>query len=173
MASVKHFLLAAVLSVAAAAPALAQTVVLVRHAEKVDAGDDPVLSEAGEARAAALAGTLADAHPTYVFTSPLQRTRLTAAPTAEFHSAWTEPVGLEGGAAAHVAAVAERVRALPEDAVVLIVGHSNTVPLIARALGYSAAADMPECEYDRLIVLELDGDRTTAMVGRYGAPASC
>ena len=173
MRSVKRLLLAAVLSALAAAPAVAQTVVLVRHAEKVDGGDDPALSEAGQARAEALAVVMADAHPAYVFTSPLQRTRLTAAPTAEFHSAWTEPVGLEGGGAAHVAAVAERVRALPEDAVVLVVGHSNTVPQIARALGYGAAADMPECEYDRLTVLELEGDRTTAIVGRYGAPAGC
>ena len=169
----KRLLLAAVVSVLAVAPAAAQTVVLVRHAEKVDGGDDPALSEAGEARAAALAEALADAHPAYVFTSPLQRTVLTAVPTAEFHSAWTEPVGLEGGGAAHVAAVVERVRALPEDAVALVVGHSNTVPLIARALGYEAAADMPECEYDRLTVLELDGERTTAVVGRYGAPANC
>jgi broad specificity phosphatase PhoE len=169
----KRLLLAAALSLLTAGSAMAQTVILVRHAEKVDDSADPALSEAGQMRAGALAAVLADAHPGHVFTSPLQRTRLTAGPAAEFHAATIEPISLEGGGAAHVAAVAEHVRALPKDAVVLVVGHSNTVPLIARALGYTAAADMPECEYDRLTVLDLNGDRTTAVVGRYGAPTTC
>lgn len=169
----KRLLLATVLSLTTFGSAVAQTVVLVRHAEKVDASSDPVLSEAGQARAGALALALADAHPDHVFTSPLQRTRLTASPTAEFHSVTVEPVGFEGGTPAHVAAVAARVRALPDSAVVLVVGHSNTIPLIARALGYTAAADMPECEYDRLTVLDLNGDHTSAVVGRYGTPTTC
>lgn len=168
-----RLLLAAALSLLTATSAMAQSVYLVRHAEKADASADPLLSEAGEARAAALATAFADVHPGYIFTSPLQRTRLTAAPTAAFHSVSVEPFGLEGGAAAHVAAIAERVRALPDDAVVLIVGHSNTVPLIARALGYAEAADMRECEYDRMTQLHLMGDRTHGQVSRYGAPTTC
>jgi broad specificity phosphatase PhoE len=169
----KRFLLAAAVSLLAATSAMAQTVYLVRHGEKADASADPVLSEAGQARAAALATALAEAHPGHIFTSPLQRTRLTAEPTATYHSATVEPVGFDGGAAAHVAAIARRVRALPDDAVVLIVGHSNTVPLIARALGYAEAADMPECEYDRMTVLHLAGDETHSQVSRYGAPTTC
>jgi broad specificity phosphatase PhoE len=169
----KRLLLVAALSLLTAGSSMAQTVVLVRHAEKVDDSADPVLSEAGQARAQALAMVLADAHPGHVFTSPLQRTRLTAAPTAGFHSVTVEPISLEGGGAAHVAAVAARVRALPDDAVVLVVGHSNTIPQIAWALGYTAAPDMPECEYDRLTVLDLNGDSTRAVVGRYGAPTTC
>ena len=73
----------------------------------------------------------------------------------------------------HVAAPVARVRALPEDATVLIVGHSNTVPLIARALGYAEAADMPECEYDRMTVLHLNGGSTHGVVSRYGEPTTC
>ena len=169
----KRLLLAAALSLAAALPALAQTVVIVRHAEKVDASADPLLSEAGQARARALAAELADAHPSVILTSPLQRTILTAAPTAEHHSVASEPVSLEGGGGAHIAAIVARVRALPEDATVLIVGHSNTVPAIARALGYADAADMPECEYDRLTVLRLNGGETHGEVNRYGEPTTC
>lgn len=169
----KRLLLAAAVSLLTATSAMAQTVYLVRHAEKADASADPALSEAGQARAAALAAMLADVHPGHIFTSPLQRTRLTAAPTAAFHSVTVEAIGLDGGAAAHVATIAERVRALPDDAVVLIVGHSNTVPLIARALGYAEAADMPECEYDRMTFLHLAGDETHSQVTRYGAPTTC
>jgi broad specificity phosphatase PhoE len=169
----KRLLLAAVLSLLIAGPAMAQTVILVRHGEKADASADPALSEAGQARANALAKAIADARLGHVFTSTLQRTRLTAGPASKLHSVSIEPVGMDGGAAAHVADIAARVRALPGDAVVLVVGHSNTIPLIARALGYKAAADMPECEYDRLTVLDLHDGRTTAVVGRYGTSTTC
>lgn len=171
----KRLLLATAVSLLTATSALAQTVYIVRHAEKVDApGDpDPALSEAGRARADALSHALHNAHPVLVLTSPLQRTIQTAAPTVEYHSAPSEAVSLEEGGAAHVAATAARVRALPADAVVLIVGHSNTVPQIARALGYAEAADMPECEYDRMTRLTLEGGSVMAVVSRYGAASSC
>ena len=170
----KRLLLAAALSLLTAGSAMAQTVYLVRHAEKADASSDPVLSEAGQARAAALATALTDAHPGYVFTSPLQRTGLTAAPTADYHSTTPEAVSLDGGIQAHLAAIVARVEATPDDATILIVGHSNTVPLIARALGYAEAADMPECEYDRLTTLHLMGEgRAHGVVSRYGEPTTC
>jgi broad specificity phosphatase PhoE len=170
----KRLLLAAALTLLSATAAMAQTVIIVRHAEKADGSADPVLSEAGQARAQALAAALTDAHPSVILTSPLQRTRLTAAPTADYHSTTPEAVPLAGGVEAHAAAVAVRVRALPEDAVVLIVGHSNTVPAIARALGYAAAADMPECEYDRMTTLHLMADGSAhGEVSRYGEPTVC
>ena len=169
----KRLLLAAALSLFASSVA-AQTVVIVRHAEKVDASADPLLSEAGQARARALAAALADAHPSVILTRPLQRTILTAAPTVAYHSAPSEAVSLEGGGAAHIAATVARVRALPQDATVLIVGHSNTVPAIARALGYAEAADMSECEYDRMTTLHLMGEgQAHGVVTRYGDPTAC
>jgi broad specificity phosphatase PhoE len=169
----KPLLLALALSLGVISPAAAQTVILVRHAEKADASADPLLSPAGQLRAIALAEAVGDANVGHIITSPLQRTGLTAAPTAERSSAIIDVASLDGGSAAHVADVAARVRTLPRNAVVLVVGHSNTIPLVARALGFAAAADMPECEYDRLTVLELDGHRTSAIVGSYGAPSVC
>ncbi|MBI2260467.1 MAG: histidine phosphatase family protein [Caulobacterales bacterium] len=169
----KRLLLAAAISLLTATSVMAQTIIIVRHAEKADASADPVLSEAGQARAQALAAALTDAHPSVILTSPLQRTGLTAAPTADYHSTTPEAVSLDGGAEAHAAAVAARVRALPEDATILIVGHSNTVPAIARALGYAEAADMPECEYDRMTVLHLADGETHGEVSRYGEPTTC
>lgn len=170
----KRLLLAAAVSLLTATSVMAQTVIIVRHAEKADASADPVLSEAGQARAQALAAALTDAHPSVILTSPLRRTGLTAAPTAEYHSVTSEAVPLDGGIQAHLAAIVARVQALPEDATVLIVGHSNTVPLIARALGYAEAADMPECEYDRMTTLHLLGEgRAHGIVSRYGEPTTC
>lgn len=170
----KRLLLAAACSLLTATSAMAQTVIIVRHGEKADASADPALSEAGQARARALAAELVEAHPWVILTSPLQRTRLTAAPTAEYHSVTSEAVPLDGGAQVHAAAIAARVQALPDDATVLIVGHSNTVPLIARALGYAEAADMQECEYDRMTTLHLLGEgRAHGIVSRYGEPTTC
>lgn len=170
----KRLILAATLATALAAalvtPVAAQTVIVVRHAEKAGQGADPVLSDLGEARAAALADTLAGAGVTNVFVSPLQRTALTAGPSAAAVGAGPVAVSLDGGSAAHVARLVGQVRQLSPEAVVLVVGHSNTVPDIARALGASDAAAMDECEYDRLTVLTLTPTGAHAVTGRYGAP---
>jgi broad specificity phosphatase PhoE len=169
-----RLLIAATLSLLTAGSALAQTVILVRHAEKVDASADPVLSEAGQRRAVDLAVALSDSDLTHVLTSPLQRTRLTARPAAEAHAINPEVISFEGGTEAHVRRVAERIRSLPDAAVVLVVGHSNTIPLIAGALGETGPAEMADCEYDRLtlISVEDDGD-SPAVITRYGEPANC
>ncbi len=170
----KRLLLATGLSLLTAGSAMAQTVILVRHAEKVDASADPLLSEAGQRRAMDLAVALSDADLTHVFTSPLQRTILTARPAAEAHAINPETISFEGGTEAHILRIAERIRALPDDAVVLVVGHSNTVPLIARALGETGPSEMADCEYDRLTVISVEdhGD-SPAVIGRYGEPANC
>jgi broad specificity phosphatase PhoE len=169
----KRLLLATALSLLTATSAAAQTVYVVRHAEKADTSSDPMLSAAGVERAQALSAALADAHPDLILVSPLQRTALTAAPTAGHHGVTPVAVPFDGGVEGQVAATVARVRAQPSDAVVVIVGHSNTVPLIARALGYAEAADMPECEFDRMTVLHLMGEGAHGQVSRYGAAAHC
>ena len=170
----KRLLLAALLSLTTANLVMAQTVILVRHAEKADASSDPVLSEAGQRRAMDLAVALSDTDLTHVLTSPLQRTVLTARPAAEAHAINPEAISFEGGTQAHVLRIAERIRALPDDAVVLVVGHSNTVPLIAAALGETGPSEMADCEYDRLTVISVEDDGDSpAVIGRYGEPANC
>jgi broad specificity phosphatase PhoE len=168
----KRLLLATALTLLSATSAMAQTVILARHAEKADQSADPALSEAGLARATALAVALSDADLTHVFVTPLRRTGDTAALAAQAHAVTPEAISFDGGTEAHIARVAERVRALPSDAVVLVVGHSNTVPLIARALGETGPGEMQDCEYDRLTVIhvEADGD-SPAVVSRYGERA--
>ncbi|RYZ72864.1 MAG: hypothetical protein EOP91_06990, partial [Lysobacteraceae bacterium] len=68
-------------------PSAALTFVVVRHAEK--AGDDPrdpSLSEAGQARAQALARLLADEPLTAAHATGYRRTQQTAQPAADAHS---------------------------------------------------------------------------------------
>lgn len=153
--------------------ASAQTVYIVRHAEKAsDTERDPVLSEAGIGRAGALAALFSEGTPDLIVVSPFQRTQLTAAQALEASGAFMVVSPLEDGVEVHVETIRQGVRALPEDTVVLIVGHSNTVPVIARALGYETP-DMPECEYDRLIRLERRDGEVSGETLRYGSPTSC
>lgn len=163
--------LAAALALGAAAPAAAQTVVIVRHAEKVDASADPALSPPGEARAKALAQALAHGRVTHVLTTPLARTRLTGQPAADAAGVAVTPVSLDGGLPAHLARIAQAVRAAPKDATVLVVGHSNTVPEIARALGDPAPQPLTDCDYDRMTVLDVSGEGAPRVLhARFGAP---
>lgn len=165
-------LIATVATLILSNPAVAQTVIMVRHAEKADQSADPVLSEAGQARAEALAARLSTVSVDLILTSPLQRTGLTAAPVAEANGLQLQAISLEGVTEAHVAAVVERIKAQPEDTIVLVVGHSNTIPLIARALGQSTP-DMADCEYDRLLTIQLERHSVLGVTTRYGAPSDC
>ncbi len=154
----------------AASPALAQTVVIVRHGEKVSPNGDPDLSPAGQARAQALAASLAGAKVALVLATPLKRTQQTGQPTAGAAGLRIVPIALDGGAVAHAQRVAEAAREAPADATVLIVGHSNTVTDIARALGDPAPEVLTDCEYDHMTVIQLGGAAPKAIHARYGAP---
>lgn len=170
----QRLLIGAVASLLTAGSTMAQTVIIVRHAEKADASADPVLSAAGEARANALAAALSASNLTHVFVTPLQRTRMTADLTARAQAITPEVVSLEGGTEAHVRRLDQRIRALPAEAVVLVVGHSNTVPLIADALGEIGPAPMADCEYDRMTIISVRNSvDSPAMIARYGAPSDC
>ena len=165
-------LIAAALLLAAPAALRAQpvTVVVVRHAEKsaTPAGDrDPVLSEAGTARAGALAAALQDAGVQAVIVSPLQRTRLTAQGVLAARGLTPEVVALSP---THVADVARAVRA-HKGHVVLVVGHSNTVPAIVTALGGPKMGDLCDAQYGQMFTLVVpEQGATTVVRSQYGAP---
>lgn len=164
----RRAVIAAALTLCAAGAALAQstTVVLVRHAEKADDSADPVLSETGSARARALADALADAGVTAIFTTQFQRTRLTAAPLGELVG--VEPAVIAATSGSHIADVAARVREAAKGGTVLVVGHSNTVPAIIRALGGPDVGQIPDSQYHDLFVLTLSDDGARLIRGTYG-----
>lgn len=163
----------------APAPAtLARTVYLVRHAEKAaQPADDPPLTAAGEARAKALAAALSDAGVTSILTTQLLRTRATARPLAEQLGIAPQAVAVSRAARDHARDVARTVREQPPGAV-LVVGHSNTVPLIIEALGGPKLPDICDAAYANLYVVTLAADgKVTLARTEYGArsadDASC
>ena len=145
-------------------------VVLVRHAEKASQTDpDPSLSEAGKARAMALVEALKHTTPSAIIVTSRKRTAETGEPLASKLGLKANVVALEGStAAAHIAAVADAVR--KQTGVVLVVGHSNTVPAIVKALGGPALPDICDASYATLYVLQpaRDGKAAQLIVGQYG-----
>jgi len=162
----------------AAAPP-ATVVIVVRHAERAPGSGDPPISEAGQARARALAEIGKAAGVSAVITTQLQRTRQTAQPLVEALGITPVVVNTQSDVAKHAADVAAAVRQFAGKTV-LVVGHSNTVPAIVAALGGPAYKDLCEPEYDSLITLVLDaegGGGARAVRTRFGAAtpvdASC
>lgn len=154
-------------------------VILVRHAEKAAVpGDDPPLSDVGQQRARDLAAALVASPPNAIVVSSRQRTALTADVVAKATGVTPQVISLEGGGAAHIAAVAAAVKA--QKGVVLVVGHSNTVPAVIKALGGPALPDICDATYAHLFVLQpaTSSHAASLVMSRYGAseaapPASC
>jgi len=136
-------------------------VIVVRHAEK-EAGQDPGLTAAGRARAEALASICEWRGVRAVYATPLRRSVETAWPAAA--RAGVE-VDTRFGPRDERAMAAE-VLSRREPA--LIVGHSNTVPAIVRALGGGEIEPMSEDEYDRVVFVHLGGERARVQTRRYG-----
>jgi broad specificity phosphatase PhoE len=146
-------------------------VVLVRHAEKDTAtADDPPLSAAGQERAQALADALRDAGVTAIVTTQLRRTRDTAAPIAVVRSVTPEVISADvnGDVSLHAKAVADAVKR-HAGGVVLVVGHSNTVPEIIAALGGPHMPEICESLFANLYVLVPVPGGARLVQSRYGA----
>jgi phosphohistidine phosphatase SixA len=155
-------------------PVVAQTpngpalILLVRHAEAVELPDDPDpgLTDVGKKRAQDLAATLRDAGVSTILVSPLRRTGDTAAPLAALLGLKATVTPLGRSIEAHVAATATAARRAT--GVVLVVGHSNTIPEIIAQLGGPKLPDICDPVHDDLFsLLTVDG-KVRFVRARYG-----
>jgi broad specificity phosphatase PhoE len=145
----KRFVFCFVLLCALVSAATAQsTVFIVRHAEKADATKDPDLSEAGRARAEALAKMLKDANITAIYATEFKRTQQTAAPLAKALGITVTTLPAEDSAS-----LIAKLRALNSNS--LVVGHGNTIPDLIKALGISEPINIGDNDYDNLFVVVL------------------
>ena len=126
------------------------TVIVVRHGEKLDRTTDTLLSPQGEARAARLANMLAMSNVRAIYTTQYKRTILLAAPTAQRLA--LKPVSIP---AKETSLLLDRIRAHAKDEVVLVVGHSNTLPEILKGLGHASVVTVREDEFDNLFIVAL------------------
>ncbi|HET7273732.1 MAG TPA: phosphoglycerate mutase family protein [Longimicrobiaceae bacterium] len=149
------------------------TVLVVRHAEKVISdNEDPPLTQLGAERARSLIEVAREAGVTTIYSTPFRRTRDTAAPLAEALGVAITTFPIEGSAAEHSAALARELLEEHAGETVLVVGHSNTVPDIVRALGGSAMESMTESEYDHLLIVVVPEQGAVRTIhARYGPPS--
>ena len=141
--------------------------VLVRHAEKVvDGSADPLLTPMGERRAEDLARVLELMDVRTIYTTPYQRTRMTAAPTAR-----TKGLRIREYKPGHEMDFIHKVLAEHKGETVLIVGHSNTVPRLANAAaGRDLFSDLEDKVYDNLFIAVFSGTGPAAVCRlRFGA----
>ena len=134
-----------------------QAIFLVRHGETVapKGTDARPLSEAGQRRAALLAMLLKDAGIKAIFTSDLERTIKTAEPLAQALGIASKPLVQLNTQfkQSDVDVFVEFLRTEHRGDIVLLVGHSNTVPALLKALGHPVEIKIPETEFDNLFVL--------------------
>jgi broad specificity phosphatase PhoE len=133
-------------------------VVVVRHAEvDADGNPDPNLSLLGRERAARLARMLNDVGikdsastnrgVDAIYASELRRTQQTAGPLAESLSL---PINIL--AAAGWSELGDRLKSEQQGKVVLVVGHSNTVPTLVESLT-GEKVTIAETEFDHLYIV--------------------
>ena len=129
-----------------------KTIILTRHANydiiPGVANDKLPLNAAGQAGAAELARVLGAAGVTAIFTSEYQRTKETAAPLAAALG-----LSVQSLPAASSAPFATAALSGPSGPVVLIVGHSDSVPELIAALGapYTGPTVLPG--FDNLFIV--------------------
>lgn len=148
------------------------TIIFVRHAEKnLTVADDPPLNEAGRARAGELARQLADADVVAgvdaVYSTPFKRTQETARAVAD---ALDLPVNIY--AVDDDEAVLENILKRHKGKIILVVGHSDTLPVLIANLGASKRVPpIHEDEYDNIYVISIPWfGKTKTIRLRYGEP---
>jgi broad specificity phosphatase PhoE len=148
------------------------TVIFVRHAEKAaEPTNDPGLSPAGQQRVVELIRQLKDADVIAgidaVYSTPFRRTEETARPVAE-----ALDLPLNHYDAADTEAIMEHIVKEHKGKIILVVGHSNTLPALIGNMGASKRVPpIAENEYDNIYIVSIPWfGKTKTIRLRYGEP---
>ena len=148
------------------------TMIFVRHAERAGpSADDPGLTPAGQRRAMELARQLVDADVVAgvdaIYSTPFRRTRETAQPVAD---ALDLPINIYDSSDNE--AVLETILKNHKGKIILVVGHSNTLPTLIADLGASKKVPpIAETEYDNIYIISIPWfGKTKTIRLRFGEP---
>ncbi len=139
---------------------------LVRHAEK-DSGRDPLLTEAGKKRAGDLMRVLKGKQIARIYVTNYKRSWMTADSIrirsgidTSYYTADTTGEGL----------INEIKRNNDFGKTILVIGHTNTIPPIIRALGIKdyALHDLPDEEFDNLFLVKYKSNKAFLEHKKYG-----
>jgi phosphohistidine phosphatase SixA len=125
------------------------TIILIRHAERDDLGEDPnpSLNEAGKKRAQKLLHVLGSAGIKAIYTSHYIRTKETAEPLAT-------RLNLVATVIDEPSKIKNDIMAKHKGETVLVVGHTDTVPELINLLG-GIITHIKDNEFDNLFVATL------------------
>jgi broad specificity phosphatase PhoE len=148
------------------------TIIFVRHAEQTDhEADDPPLSEAGQRRAAELTRQLADADVVAgidaIYSTSYKRSTETAAMLSERLDL---PINIYD--ANDTEMVLEEILRNHKGKIILVVGHSNTVPELIANLGASKKVPpIARDEFDNIYIISIPWfGKTKTIRLRFGEP---
>ncbi|NIL92944.1 MAG: hypothetical protein GTO71_00530 [Woeseiaceae bacterium] len=148
------------------------TIIFVRHAERASVpADDPGLSEAGKQRVAELTRQLKDADVVAgidaIYSTPFRRTQETVQPIAD---ALDLPINTYDPS--DTEAVLERILKAHKGKIILVVAHSDTVPVLIANLGASKKVPpIHEDEYDNIYIISIPWfGKTKTIRLRFGEP---
>jgi len=126
------------------------TYYIVRHAEKANKTADTPLSAEGQARAAALRDTLISKNIKQIFVTNYQRTQQTAEPLAT--KSGIKPTEVFAN---QTPLLLQQLKAVKGENI-LVVGHSNTVPIIIDELMESRQnVTITETDFDNLFKVQI------------------
>jgi broad specificity phosphatase PhoE len=145
-----------------------QVLYLLRHAEKeISANRDPDLSAPGRERSEKLAHWFAETGVDAIYASEFRRTRATAEPLVKAKATRLRLARIGKQAIPEWATqFAKKLRRRHAGETVVVIGHSNTIPELARALGVEIM-DIAENEYDRITRIEFRQGRVLVEGYRY------
>lgn len=140
---------------------------IVRHAEK-EAGKDPLLTAAGNARAGDLMRVLQNEGIQKIYVSQFRRTQNTG-------DSLRLQLKIDTVHYAADTVCDNLINAIIEHSdfgkTILIIGHSNTIPQIIRKLGVTdyPYGDLPDNEFDNLFMVTYKKEKAKLKVTKYGA----
>jgi phosphohistidine phosphatase SixA len=140
---------------------------IVRHAEK-EAGKDPLLTAAGNARAGDLKRTLQNEGIQKIYVSQYRRTQNTG-------DSLRLQLKIDTVHYAADTLCDNLINAIMEHSdfgkTILIIGHSNTIPQIIRKLGVTdyPYGDIPDNEFDNLFMITYKKEKAKLKKMKYGA----
>ena len=125
-------------------------IILVRHAEKVDASQDPELSAEGKQRVERLVRVIKKYKPGAVYSTDFKRTRETVSPIASRRKLQVQTYDARKPAELIDAIMKSKTKRF------LISGHSNTIPGLANLLGKKELfKNLEDSEYGAIWIVRI------------------
>ena len=140
------------------------SIYLVRHAEKLMDVKNPALTACGETRAEQLADLLSKTDITSIYSTSYQRTMQTATPLASLQN-----IAIKNYNPKQLEKFALQLRQRKNNA--LVVGHSNTTPMLVELLTKQTVAPLTEQDYQYLYQVQFVNEQPILTV--FQQPLNC